>query len=269
MNTIDNGRLHGKVALITGASRGLGRAIALAYAEAGADLVLSSRPASTEELQQVRAEAEALGARVLTVAGDIVARNDVERLAAEALSRFGRVDILVNNASALGPVPMPLLLDTPIDAFATVFETNVLAPFLLIRAIAGQMLARGKGLIINVSSDAGVVGYPRWGAYGVSKAALDQLTRTWAAELDGTGVGIVSVDPGSMNTLMHRMAEPDEDPADWADPRSVAPVFVRVALAGAAAMQGRRLEAQSPDLQIETQEAHKGSNGSTEPVPAH
>ncbi len=269
MDGNDNGHLRGKVALITGASRGLGRAIALAFAEEGADLVLSSRPASGEELQGVRREAEARGASVLTVSGDVTSRNDVERLAAEAFTHFGRVDILVNNASALGPVPMPLLVDTPVDAFTTVFETNVLAPFLLIRTISGQMLVRGEGLIINVSSDAGVVGYPRWGAYGVSKAALDQLTRTWAAELDGTGVGIVSVDPGSMNTLMHRMAEPDEDPTSWADPQLVAPVFVLIALAGAAAVHGRRFEAQSADRQLPTPSANERSDVATELVAAN
>ena len=252
MKANHHGRLRGNVALITGASRGLGRAIALAYATESADLVLASRAGSAAELRQVGTEAEARGARVLTVSGDVASRDDVERLAAEALARFGRVDILVNNASALGPVPMTLLLDTPIDAFESVLDINVLAPFLLIRAIAGQMLARGAGLIINVSSDAAVVGYPRWGAYGVSKAALDQLTRTWAAEMESTGVGIVSIDPGSMNTLMHRTAEPDEDPAGWADPESIAPVFVDVALAGAAVVNGRRFEAQSANLRIGT-----------------
>ena len=248
MKANSTGRLHGKVALITGASRGLGRALALTYAAEGANLVLASRAASAAELQEVKAAAESNGAEVLTVSGDVASRDDVERLAAEALARFGRVDILINNASALGPVPMPLLLDTPIDAFQSVLDTNVLAPFLLIRALAGPMLARGDGLVINVSSDAGVVGYPQWGAYGVSKAALDQLTRIWAAELEGSGVGIVSIDPGSMNTLMHRQAEPDEDPAQWAAPEEIAPAFVAVALAGPKRVNGRRYEASDLDL---------------------
>jgi len=102
----------------------------------------------------------------------------------------------------------------------------------------------GSGVIVNVSSDAGVVGYPTWGAYGVSKAALDHLTRTWAAELEGTGVRIVSVDPGNMDTAMHRAAEPEEDPSQWARPADVVEPFVWLASDAAAATSGQRVEAQ-------------------------
>jgi NAD(P)-dependent dehydrogenase (short-subunit alcohol dehydrogenase family) len=238
-------RLQNKVVLITGASRGLGRALALAYAREGAVLVLNSREGSRAELDAVRREAEAAGARVLAVTADVADRAEVERLAALALDAFGRVDVLVNNASALGPVPMPYLADYPPDAFGDVMRTNVAGPFLLTRALVGQMLARGGGAVINVSSDAGVVGYPTWGAYGVSKAALDQLTRTWAAELDGTGVRVNSVDPGSMDTAMHRAAEPEEDPGGWARPEDVVEVFVWLASDAAADVNGQRLEAQS------------------------
>ncbi|MGI8552372.1 MAG: SDR family NAD(P)-dependent oxidoreductase, partial [Dehalococcoidia bacterium] len=237
-------RLQGKVALITGASRGLGQAIALAYAREGANLVLNSRAASEGELERVRIEAEAAGAQVLSVSADISERNDVERLAATALAHFGRVDILINNASALGPSPMPLLADTAPDDFLAVLRTNVLAPFLLTRSLIGQMLARDSGLVINVSSDAAVAAYPHWGAYGSSKAALEQLTRIWAAELEGTGVGLVTVDPGSMNTLMHRLAEPDEDPGQWADPEAVAPILVALATGDPARLNGRSFETQ-------------------------
>ena len=173
-------RLEHKVALITGASRGLGRALALAYAAAGADLVINAREGSAAELEAVRRAAEEAGAQVLAVTADISARADVERLAATALARFGRVDVLINNASALGPTPMPYLSDYPPDAWEDVLRTNVTGPFLLTRALVGQMIARGSGVIVNVSSDAGVVGYATWGACGVSKTALGQLTRTWA-----------------------------------------------------------------------------------------
>lgn len=244
-------RLSNKVALITGASRGLGRALALAYAAEGADLVITAREGSAADLEAVRREAEAHGARVLTVFADVAARADVERLAASALARFGRVDILVNNASALGPTPMPFLSDYPPDAWDDVLRANVTGPFLLTRALIGQMIARERGVVINVSSDAGVVGYPTWGAYGVSKSALDHLTRTWAAELDGAGVRLVSVDPGSMNTLMHRAAEPEEDPAQWARPEDVVEPFIWLATDAAAGVSGHRFEAQAfsiPDL---------------------
>lgn len=238
-------RLEGKVALITGASRGLGRALALAYAAEGADLVINSRATSAAELEQVRAAVEAAGVRVLAVTADVSGRADVERLAATALARFGRVDVLVHNASALGPTPMPYLSDYPPDAWDEVLRTNVTGPFLLTRALVGQMIARGTGVVINVSSDAGVVGYPTWGAYGVSKAALDQLTRTWAAELEGTGVRVVSVDPGNMDTAMHRAAEPEEDAAQWVSPERVTEPFVWLASDAAAGVTGRRFEAQA------------------------
>lgn len=238
-------RLKGKVALVTGASRGLGRALALAFAAEGADLVINARTGSSSDLHAVRTEAERKGARVLAVSADVSVRNDVERLAASALAHFGRVDVLINNASALGPTPMPYLSDYPPDAWDDVLRANVTGPFLLTRALIGSMIARGAGTVINVSSDAGVVGYPTWGAYGVSKAALDQLTRTWAAELEGTGVRIVSIDPGSMDTTMHRAAQPDEDPSTWARPEDVVEPFIWIAAGEGTNISGARIEAQS------------------------
>ncbi len=254
-----DGTLRGRVALITGASRGLGAALALELAQEGVRLVLASRAGSRAELERVAEQARALGAEPLSVTADVGNRADVERLAAEALARFGRVDLLVNNASTLGPVPLPLLLDTPVEGFREAIETNLFGPFLLTRALAGQMLARDAGLVINVSSDAAAVGYPHWGAYGVSKAALDQLTRVWAAELEGTGVGIASIDPGSMNTAMHRDAEPEENPEEWTDPAAVAPALVLLARADPRRVNGRRFEAQDRAALAELRElaAHK------------
>ena len=123
-------------------------------------------------------------------------------------------------------------------------RTNLVAPFMLTRALLGQMLARNSGSIINLSSDAGVVGYPTWGAYGVSKAALDQLTRTWAAELEGSGVRVNSVDPGDMDTAMKRASEPEGDASQWAKPETVTPVFVYLASERSSAINGQRLSAQ-------------------------
>ena len=236
--------LHGKVILITGASRGLGRALATEFANREARLVINSRSSSAAGLEETERMVRALGAQVLSVTADVSQRADVERLAGDALARFGRVDVLVNNASALGPTPMPYLLDYPIEDFEQVLRTNAVAPFMLIRALIGQMLARKSGSVINVSSDAGVVGYPTWGAYGVSKAALDHLTRTWAAELEGSGVRVNSVDPGDMDTTMKRASEPDGDATGWAKPESVTPVFVYLASDASAAVNGQRFLAQ-------------------------
>jgi len=236
--------LQGKVCLITGASRGLGRALALEFARQGASLVINSRPSSQQNLARTEAGLKELGAESLSVLADVSVRGDVERLAGEALARFRRVDVLVNNASSLGPTPMPYLLDYPFEDFEAVLRTNLLGPFQLTRALVGQMLAQGSGSIINVSSDAGVVGYPTWGAYGVSKGALDQLTRTWAAELAGSGVRANSVDPGDMDTAMKRASEPDGDASGWAKPETVTPVFVYLASDESSSVNGERLSAQ-------------------------
>ena len=235
------GSLNGKVCLVSGASRGLGRAIALEFGRQGASLVINSRPSSAKELAETERELNRMGAPVLSVLADISQRADVERLAGEALMRFGSVDVLVNNASALGPTPMPYLVDYPIEDFNAVLQTNLAAPFMLTRALVGQMLAKGSGSIINVTSDAGVVGYPTWGAYGVSKAALDQLTRTWAAELAGSGVRVNSVDPGDMDTAMKRASEPDGDASAWAKPETRTAVFVFLAADASAGVSGERL----------------------------
>lgn len=225
------GRLGGVVALVTGASQGLGRAVALAYAREGADLLLVARRAGP--LEQVREEAERLGARAVAVSADVGDPDDVERVAAAALAAFERVDVLVNNASELGPTPLPYLIDTDPDALRRVLAVNLIGPFLLTKALLGPMLAAGRGSVINVSSDAGVVGYPGWGAYGVSKAALDQMTRIWASELEGSGVRVNSVDPGDMATAMHAAALPDDDPATLAKPEERTEIFVRLAEAAA------------------------------------
>lgn len=221
-------KLEGKVALITGASRGLGRAIALAYAREGASLSICARGA--RDLEAAGEAARRLGAAVLTVVADVSQEAERERLVSLTLDAFERVDILVNNASALGPTPLPLLVDSDPDAFGEVVRTNLIAPFRLTQAVLGSMLLRRSGVVINLSSDAAVNGYEGWGFYSATKAGLDAMTRVWASELNGTGVAIVSVDPGDMDTDMHRAAVPDADPADLARPVDVAEAFVRLAV---------------------------------------
>ncbi len=235
--------LTGKVVLITGASRGLGRALALGFAREGARLSLCARGGAP--LTAVADQARALGAAVHTVTADLRSPRDLERLLATTLERFGRIDVLINNASELGPTPLPYLVDYPPDAFDDVLQVNVAAPFRLTQAVLGGMLQRRMGVVINVTSDVAVHGYPGWGAYAVSKAALEGLTRTWAAELVETGVRMYVVDPGDMDTAMHRAALPDDDPRSLGDPQEVAEAFVLLAAGGAAGKPGERVEARS------------------------
>src|SRR5438034_7361082 len=207
-------RLAGTVAMVTGASRGLGRALAIAFAREGAALALCARGASA--LGEVARAAAALGADVLAVPADVRSSRDLERLVALTLDRFHRVDILINNASELGPTPLPYLADYPPAAFDDVLKVNLVTPFRLTQAVIGGMLLRNHGVVINVTSDAAVTGYPGWGAYAVSKAALEGLTRTWSAELAGTGVRLYAVDPGDMDPDMAPAAIPDADPSELA-----------------------------------------------------
>ncbi|HEV3234313.1 MAG TPA: SDR family oxidoreductase [Candidatus Dormibacteraeota bacterium] len=233
-------RLAGKTAVITGASRGLGRAMTLAFAREGASLAIAAR--GQEDLDRVAEEARALGADVLAIVADMRVTRDVERVVVLTLDHFNRVDILVNNASELGPTPLPQLVDYPPHVFADVLKVNLQAPFHLTWSLLGGMLQHDSGVVINVTSDVAINGYPGWGAYSVSKAAIEGLTRTWAAELEGTNVHIFAVDPGDMNTEMHRAALPEDDPAELLDPADVAEAFVAIA-AGEVPQPEGRLEA--------------------------
>jgi NAD(P)-dependent dehydrogenase (short-subunit alcohol dehydrogenase family) len=235
-------QIEEQVVLITGASRGLGREIARLLAERGAGLILTARGAPA--LQAVAAELAPL-TDLLALAGDVADRNHAARLVRLGLERFGRIDVLLNNASALGPSPMPTLEAYPLDDLAEVFRVNTLAPLHLIQQVLPQMRARGDGLIVNVTSDAAVQAYPTWGGYGASKAALEQLSRVLAAELDGTGIRVYSVDPGDMNTDLHRQAEPGVDLSHLPSPAVVAPAFVRLIVQQAE--PSGRFEAQAPE----------------------
>ena len=280
------GRLQGKYVLITGASQGLGRQLALDYAKEGAagiaivargeaelkevrDYVVSrrhriiqntssnnvvlavaadlSRPGEVERvMEQVRTEliAKQSQTKVLTITADLSKPEDIERVIATTLNEFnGRLDVLINNASTIGASPMPYLLDYPLEDFRKVIDTNLIAPFLLIKKALPAMSDRG-GSIINVTSDAGITGYAGWGAYGISKFGIEGMSQTWAAELEGTGVRLNWVDPGDMNTAMHRAAEPEADPNQWANPADVTEVFIYLASDESKQVHGQRFEAQ-------------------------
>jgi len=241
-------KLQGKHVLITGASQGLGRQLAIDFAREGAaGLAIVAR--DVRALNEVRDRIHEIApqARILVIGADLAKEADVERVIALTLSTFGgQLDVLVNNASALGPVPMPYLLDFPLEDFRNVLDVNLIAPFLLIKKALPAMIECG-GSIINVTSDAGIIGYPGWGAYGISKFGLEGLSQTWAAELEGTGVRVNWVDPGSMNTAMHRAAEPDADPSQWADPADVTGVFIYLASDASREVNGQRFQAQEED----------------------
>ena len=151
--------------------------------------------------------------------------------------------MLIHNASTLGPVPMPLLLDTACEDLEQTLAVNLVGPFRLTKALSGPMLLAQRGLFLFVSSDAAVSAYARWGAYGVSKAAQDHLSRILAAELDGTGVRVIAVDPGEMDTVMHAAAIPDADRATLQAPAMVAARIIAMLEQPERARSGMRLVA--------------------------
>jgi len=206
------------VVLITGASKGLGRAVAHELARLGHPLILNARGA--EELRAVERELSPF-TKVIAVAGDV--SEVAEEIAARGLQEFGRVDVLINNASDIGPSPMPPLESYPWEALLRLFKVNAVAPFHLIQLLLPGMRSRGHGTIVNISSDAAVNAYAGWGGYGGSKAALQHMSRILEKELDGSGVRVLVIDPGDMNTEMHRLAEPGVDLSHLPDPSSVAP----------------------------------------------
>jgi NAD(P)-dependent dehydrogenase (short-subunit alcohol dehydrogenase family) len=234
-------QIDGRAALITGGSRGLGAALGRRLARAGARVVLVARGA--EELDRVVDAIRSEGGDAHGFAADVGAKEDIHRIAGAAAALAGPLDILVHNASTLGPTPLRLLLDTECEDFGRVLDVNLLGPFRLTRAVVGGMVLRGRGLVLQITSDASVSAYPTWGAYGISKAALDHLGRTWAAELSGTGVRILTVDPGEMRTAMHAEAMPDADPSTLADPDAIAERLVEIIRDEGNAPSGARVEA--------------------------
>jgi NAD(P)-dependent dehydrogenase (short-subunit alcohol dehydrogenase family) len=218
------------VALITGASRGLGLALARALAERHWELVIDGRDA---EALRVAAEELATVTTVRAVAGDVI-DEDHRRALMAAVSELGRLDLLVNNASVLGPSPQPELAAYPLAALRHVFEVNTVAPLALIQ-LALPMLGAGDGRIINVTSDAAIEAYPGWGGYGSSKAALERITRVLIEECPG--VRIYLADPGDLRTQMHQEAFPGQDISDRPLPEVAVPGLL--ALAGEDLPNGR------------------------------
>ena len=201
------------VGIVTGASRGLGLALARALNERGWELVVDARGADA------LAEATAGLDRVTAVAGDVA---DPEHRQALVEAAGDRIDLVVNNASLLGPSPMPRLADYPLDALREVYEANVLGPLALLQ-LALPRLSEGAA-VLDITSDAGVEAYEGWGGYGSSKAALEQLTAIFAAEQPG--LRVYWVDPGDMRTRMHQDAFPGEDISDRPPPEESVPGLI-------------------------------------------
>jgi NAD(P)-dependent dehydrogenase (short-subunit alcohol dehydrogenase family) len=205
-------------ALVTGASKGFGRAVARTLSARGWRLVLDAR--NEDDLQRAAAELP----DAVAVAGDVTDPLHRQALAA-AVDVLGGIDLLVNNASDLGASPLPPLRAYPLGAARAVYETNVIAPLALIQLLLPSLGPVG-GVIVNVSSDAAVEAYEGWGGYGPSKAALDQLGAVLAAE--EPGVRVYAFDPGDMRTDMHQRAFPGEDISDRAEPETVVPALLRL-----------------------------------------
>jgi len=204
------------VAVITGGSRGLGRALVRAVVDEGWIVVTDARTAG--DLEAVA------GPGVVTVAGDVTDPDHRRRLV-DAAREAGGLDLLVNNASVLGPSPQPQLADYPLDVLRHVYEVNVVAPLALVQ-LALPLLRQSGGRVVNVTSDASVEPYAGWGGYGSSKAALDQLSAILGAE--EPSLRVWAVDPGDMRTQMHQEAFPGEDISDRPEPESVVPAFLEL-----------------------------------------
>jgi NAD(P)-dependent dehydrogenase (short-subunit alcohol dehydrogenase family) len=234
---------HNPVALITGASRGLGATLAHFLARQGYDLILTARGA--DALNTVAQQLAAYGGQVIALPGDVADALHRQRLADTARS-LGRLDILINNASALGSLRN--LTDYPLDDLAQMFAVNTVAPVGLAQATLPLLTASG-GLIVNISSDAALGGYPEWGSYGSSKAALDLLSLTLANELGESGAAVVSVDPGDMRTEMARQAFGD-DYAGRPLPEETLPFWAWLLGQERSAISGGRYQAQAERWEV-------------------
>ncbi len=244
--TQQEGPSNRRVALITGASRGLGITLATCLAGQNFDLILTAR--GTTSLEQAAEQLRPFGTTIITIAGDVAEPSHQRRLIA-ATESLGRLDVLVNNASELGPSPMPALADMPLAALRQIYEVNIIAPLALTQS-ALPLLKANRGLVVNLSSDAAVGGYAGWGGYGSSKAALDLLSRTWANELEEAGVGVVSVDPGDIRTTMHQMAFPGEDISDRPEPDVTLPFWMWLFGQKVSEISAQRFRAQAEQWEV-------------------
>ena len=238
----------GRRVAITGGTSGLGLALVRHFLERGAHVAFVAR--HRDQVERIAAQHE----RAHGVTGDVSLKDDIYPMVMQILGALGGVDVLVNNASALGPVPLALLGDTACEDFARALDTNVLGPFRLTRALLGALAAsarEGSGaVVVNVSSDAAIEPYPRWGAYGASKAALRHMSRVWHEELRTDGITVLTLDPGDMDTPLHSAAVPDADPASLKRPEDAAGE-IAAAVAAALTAKNQKAELRTPNHEPE------------------
>lgn len=220
MNPNQQDWLHELKVAVTGGTSGLGLALVAALAARGAEVAFVARNAA-RVAEVTRAVPGTHG-----LAGDVSRKEDIYPIALQVTSVLNGLDVLINNASTLGPVPLALLADTACEDLEAALATNVLGPFRLTKALLGALASAARGgrpaLVINIVSDAAVNAYAGWGAYGASKAALAHMSRIWNDELRGSGVRVIAVDPGDMDTPMHAAALPDAEAASLKRPADAA-----------------------------------------------
>jgi NAD(P)-dependent dehydrogenase (short-subunit alcohol dehydrogenase family) len=220
--------LTGLRVAVTGGTSGLGAALVRLLIARGARVAFVARTAPA-----VERTADQTGA--LGIVGDVGRKDDIYPIALQITGALGGLDVLINNASSLGPVPLALLADTDCEQLEHALAVNLLGPFRLTRALLGALAASardGRGpVVINISSDAAVNPYAGWGAYGASKAALRHLTAIWDEETKADRIRFLSIDPGDMDTPLHALAVPDADPSTLRRPEDSAAEIVRTILA--------------------------------------
>ena len=213
-------RFRGLRAAITGGTSGLGLALVRELLDRGARVAFVARGRDgVERVEHGYPESHG-------IVGDVSKKSDIHPIAIQVVGMLGGLDVLINNASDLGPVPLALLADTDCEDLERALATNVIGPFRLTKALLGALASsarEGRGaVVLNVSSDAAINAYPRWGAYGVSKAALHHLSRIWNEELASQGIAFLSLDPWDMDTPLHAAAVPDADPTELKRPEIAA-----------------------------------------------
>src|SRR5258706_2365166 len=239
--------LDGLRIAITGGTSGLGLALVRELLDRGARVAFVAR--NREGVERVSHERfDAHG-----IVGDVSRKEDIYPIAIQVLGALGGLDVLVNNVSSLGPIPLAPLADTECEDLELALATNVLGPFRLTKALLGSLAASAREgrqpLVVNVSSDAAMNAYPNWGAYGASKAALHHLSRIWYDDLTAEGIRIVSIDPGDMDTPLHELAVPDADRSTLKRPETAAREVADLIAAARSAVTASQIAADHEALQ--------------------